>query len=342
MFKRIIPLLIFLSFLNAQIALPTFQAFQKPQSTAISSLSLFDFTTHTFTNCGQTGHTGPSLSTCKTWYQTNSNGTSSAWRDNADYFNMEVNGIQLWTVPADGTYRIEVWGAQGVLVTTDGNWQAGGELEGGGGKGARMRGDFDLNQGEKIKILVGQMGRGEYAASGGGGGTFVAKYDNTALIVAGGGGGNRRNNNFNTAMNAVTSTSGADASNVSDTGGSGGNGGTSGSYSGSGAGFTGDGVKSSDSRSMHLKTKASSFINGGVGGQLQYSTAHSYMQGGFGGGGAGGWGGTGAGGGYSGGGGGTNSNSSYAGGGGSYNNGSNQSNEGGLWESHGKCTITKQ
>ena len=65
-------------------------------------------------------------------------------------------------------------------------------VEGDGGKGARMRGDFDLTEGEKLKILVGQMGKGGYAASGGGGGTFVAKSDNTALIVAGGGGGNRK------------------------------------------------------------------------------------------------------------------------------------------------------
>ena len=28
-------------------------------------------------------------------------------------------------------------------------------------------------------------------------------------------------------------------------------------------------------------------------------------------------------------------------GGGSYNSGTNQSNQGGLWESHGKCIITK-
>ena len=267
--------------------MPTFQGVHTPHSTS-SSLPLYDFTTHTFTNRGQTGHTGPSLSTCKTWYQTNSNASSSAWRDNTDYFNMEVNGIQLWTVPEDGTYRIEVWGAQGAFITSSSSYIYGNEVEGDGGKGARMRGDFDLSQGEKIKILVGQMGRGGFAASGG-------------------------------------------------------NVGTSGSNSGSGAGFTGDGVKSSDSRSMHINpTKASSFINGGVGGQLQYGSSYSYMQGGFGGGGAGGWGGTGAGGGYSGGGGGYNGNDSYAGGGGSYNNGSNQSNEGGLWESHGKCTITKQ
>lgn len=278
MFKKITLLLFSLSFINAQIALPTFQAVHNAQST--SSSSLYDYTTHTFTNCGQTGHTSPSLSTCKTWYQTNSNATSSAWRDNTDYFNMEVNGIQLWTVPEDGTYRIEVWGAQGVLITNSSGYSAGGESEGGGGKGARMRGDFDLTQGEKLKILIGQMGRGGGAASGGGGGTFVAKSDNTALIVSGGGGGNRKNDTFNTVMNAVTSTSGVDASNFSNTGGSDGNGGTSYSRSGSGAGFTGNGVPSNESRNLVglggiAPTAASSFINGGVGGQLQYASSNS-------------------------------------------------------------------
>ena len=254
---------------------------------------------------------------------------------------MEVNGIQLWTVPSDGTYRIEVWGAQGAFIS-GGSYSAGSEVEGGGGKGSRMRGDFTLNKGDKLKILVGQMGRGGGAASGGGGGTFVAEYDDTALIIAGGGGGNRRNSTFNTVMNAVTSTTGVDGLNSSNTGGSGGNGGTAGNNSGSGAGFTGNGVPSSDSRPMSITpTAASSFTNGGIGGQLQFSGIYAYIQGGFGGGGAGGWGGTGGGGGYSGGGGDINSNSGYAGGGGSYNSGTNQSNEGGLWESHGKCIITK-
>jgi len=166
MSKRFMPLLIFLSFINAQVALPTFQGVHTPHSTS-SSLPLYYFTTYTFTNCGQTGHTGPSLSTCKTWYQTNSNASSSAWRDDTDYFNMEVNGIQLWTVPEDDTYRIEVWGAQGAFITGSSSYIYGNEV--GGGKGARMRADFDLSQGEKIKILVGQMGRGGFAASGGGG-----------------------------------------------------------------------------------------------------------------------------------------------------------------------------
>ena len=320
--------------LNAQVALPTFQAAQA------TSKGLYSFSSHTFTNCGKTGYSGPTLAECKSSYDV-------SWEDDTDFFDVPSNaGIQLWTVPETATYRIEVWGAQGAFINSGHSYSQ--VVQGGGGKGARMRGDFNLTMGDKIKILVGQMGRGGYAASGGGGGTFVATANNTALIVAGGGGGNRSGNTWNNAMNAVTGTSGVDG--VGDSygghgdGGANGQGGTAGHQSGSGAGFSGDGVKSSDSRNLYIgPTKSYSFVNGGLGGRLQYSSGTSYMQGGFGGGGAGGWGGTGAGGGYSGGGGGINSNNSgFAGGGGSYNNGSNQSNTGALWENHGKCTITKQ
>jgi len=317
--------------LNAQVALPTFQAVQYAGESA-----LYSFSSHTFTNCGKTGYSGPTLAECKSSYDV-------SWEDDTDFFDVPSNaGIQLWTVPETATYRIEVWGAQGAFINSGHNYDQ--VVQGGGGKGARMRGDFNLTAGDKIKILVGQMGRGGYAASGGGGGTFVATANNTALIVAGGGGGNRQGNTYNNAMDAVTGTSGVDGvgSGAGD-GGSNGQGGAAGQHSGSGAGFSGDGIKSSDTRNMYIDpTKSYSFVNGGLGGRLQYASNGSYMQGGFGGGGAGGWGGTGAGGGYSGGGGGINSNSSYAGGGGSYNNGSNQSNTGALWENHGKCTITKQ
>ncbi|XP_078613471.1 uncharacterized protein LOC144883098 [Branchiostoma floridae x Branchiostoma japonicum] len=55
------------------------------------------------------------------------------------------------------------------------------------GRGAVVRGTFQLQKGEVLKVLVGQEG-GENKHSGGvggGGGTFVTKTDNTPLIVAG-------------------------------------------------------------------------------------------------------------------------------------------------------------
>ena len=54
-----------------------------------------------------------------------------------------------------------------------------------------MSGEFDLNKGDVLKILVGQQGavNTKSQSSGGGGGSFVATSSNTPLIVAGGGGG---------------------------------------------------------------------------------------------------------------------------------------------------------
>ena len=94
--------LIFLSWeLNAQVALPTFQA------THYAGSGLYSFSSHTFTNCGATGKNGPTLSNCTSAY-------SPSWTDNTNYFNVPSNaGIQYWTVPSSGSYQIEVWGAQG-------------------------------------------------------------------------------------------------------------------------------------------------------------------------------------------------------------------------------------
>ena len=91
-------LLYFLSFINAQIALPTFQAVHTPHTTTSSG-------TFTFTNCSATGKTGPAQS------QVNSTYTSG----NSLYNGVTINtqGIQEWTVPSTATYTIEVWGAQG-------------------------------------------------------------------------------------------------------------------------------------------------------------------------------------------------------------------------------------
>ena len=101
---RITLLLLFLSFINAQIALPTFQAVHKPHTAEASSL--YDFTSHTFTNCGATGTTGPTLANCKSSYDT-------SWEDDTDFFNVQTQGFQEWTVPASGTYSFVLKGASG-------------------------------------------------------------------------------------------------------------------------------------------------------------------------------------------------------------------------------------
>ena len=86
--------------LNAQVALPTFQGAQ------YASFALYSFSSHTFTNWGATGKDGPTLANCKSSYNT-------SWENNTDFFNVQTQGIQEWTVPISGTYTIQVWGAQG-------------------------------------------------------------------------------------------------------------------------------------------------------------------------------------------------------------------------------------
>ena len=312
--------------ISAQIALPTFQAVHTPQTLSSSGTS----GTFTFTNCDATGKDGPSQSNCNSEYS----GTS------LEGLVTVSSGIQTWTVPSTATYTIEVWGAKG----GDGHSTPGTI----GGKGARMKGNFSLTQGEELKILVGQMGTQTNTSTvnyggGGGGGTFVAKSDNTPLIVAGGGGGAAIANNGN--IDGTTSTNGMDGG-YSGGSGSPGSGGTNGDgggvgYSNSGgAGFTGNGGQGSSSG--QLGNSPRSFINGGTGQNTSTPSGNCCGgNGGFGGGSAG-YGPGGGGGGYSGGGGGggcCQNLTSGGGGGGSYNNGSSEDNSSGVWESHGKVII---
>ena len=95
-------------------------------------------TTVTFTNAAATGSTGPTQAQVNTAYD----GTTLD-----DAVTINTQGIQEWTVPANGTVTIEVWGAEGGAGTAQP-----------GGKGARMKGDFTLTQGAVLKIVVGQQG----------------------------------------------------------------------------------------------------------------------------------------------------------------------------------------
>ena len=70
------------------------------------SPSLYTFSTHTFTNCGKTGASGPTLSECRSSY-------SPSWTDNTSYFNVTQTGYQIWTVPRTANYTIDAYGARG-------------------------------------------------------------------------------------------------------------------------------------------------------------------------------------------------------------------------------------
>ena len=125
----------------------------------------------TFTSLGATGEEGPTEL-----------GGHYAGQDHDGQVTLS-SGIQQWTVPYTGQYKIEAVGSAGGY---DGN-QNSTQYR---GRGARMVGTFNLSQGEIIQILVGQEGgiRHNGWSSGGGGGTFVVRRSNTPLIVAGGGG----------------------------------------------------------------------------------------------------------------------------------------------------------
>jgi hypothetical protein len=147
----------------------------------------YTFSSHTFTTCGQTGQNGPAQSSCRSAY-------STTWDDSDTNFTV-VNGIQFWTVPYTGLYRISASGAAG-------SGGSGSYGTSSGGSGAQVQGDFNLTEGDKIRILVGQPGittnitSGDGASGSGGGGTFVISGttgtddSQVLLIAAGGGGGN--------------------------------------------------------------------------------------------------------------------------------------------------------
>lgn len=125
---------------------------------------LYPFTGFTFTTTGLRGYVGPSRAQCLSTYDT----TTYPWLTDTAYFNTTTSGIQVWTVPATGNYRIAAQAPNGL-----GN--AG--LLGGGGNGAYISVDIALTQGEKIYILCGQPGGSSVSntSAAGCGGTFVVR-----------------------------------------------------------------------------------------------------------------------------------------------------------------------
>ena len=114
-----------------------------------------------------------------------------------DTWNFTYKGqVEEWTVPCDGTYQLEVWGAQGGASTRTT-----------GGKGGKTYGNKTLTKNTVLYIVVGGQGvstggyngGGASSYGGGGGATHIATVTgelstlssnrNAILIVAGGGGG---------------------------------------------------------------------------------------------------------------------------------------------------------
>ena len=239
-----------------------------------------------------------------------------------------------WTVPVEMEVRITAYGAQGGAGTRSGI----------GGKGAKISGEFELQEGNKLDILVGQEGGGGSSQEiGGGGGSFVthanASTESDILIIAGGGGGYGvgSGTTYQDRAHAPITKNGKDGYGGSSwgAGGTNGSGGEAASSRGSGGGgYSGDGQHGGSSGG------GQAFLNGALGG------VGNSVDGGYGCGGATdrgtGWGAASGGGGYSGGGGAysdSDSDEAVGGGGGSYNNGTNQDNESGVNTEHGLVEI---
>ncbi|MFD1674867.1 glycine-rich protein [Alicyclobacillus fodiniaquatilis] len=153
--------------------------------------------------------------------------------------------VQTYTAPYTGTYRLEVWGAQGGLQNYSNS-------PGVGGNGGYSEGTVDLTAGQTLYVYVGQQGTeglqqyingthqsgtayngggdGAGYGSGGGGGTDIRNQSDgnwqddlaTRLIVAGGGGGATFSTNYGGAgggLNGQNGFGGAGADGASQTAG---------------------------------------------------------------------------------------------------------------------------
>jgi hypothetical protein len=214
-----------------------------------TSLSVYDFSSFTFTNAGATGRTGPTLAQCLSSYNT----TTYPWLTDTNFFNMVSQGKQLWTVKIGGVYEFDVRGAQGGTYSNGGTTYV-------GAYGARIVSRLTLSIGQVIAIAVGQRGQSSATYPTAAGGSFVVlDSTSTPLIVAGGGAGAvyYGAGNLNSNAQGQTTTSGGPAYSVGGqpgingggggstaaSGGNGADGGTSGSYAtaSGGAGFYGSG-----------------------------------------------------------------------------------------------------
>lgn len=123
-----------------------------------------------------------------------------------------TGGIQTFTAPFSGTYKLEVYGAQGGTAT-----YTAANKTGTGGKGGYSYGSINLTAGDKLYVCVGGQGAGTDGATttktaaggynGGGNGFAQAVYDGTSSgAAAGGGGGATHIGKTNTTLANTSST----------------------------------------------------------------------------------------------------------------------------------------
>lgn len=125
---------------------------------------LYPFTSFTFETTNLRGYIGPTRTQCLAYYNT----ATYSWLNDTAFFNVLTSGIQVWTVPKTGNYRITAQAPTGLGDT--------GTL-GGGYYGAQMAVEITLTAGEKLYILCGQPGNPSptNSSAAGCGGTFVVR-----------------------------------------------------------------------------------------------------------------------------------------------------------------------
>ena len=117
--------------------------------------------------------------------------------------NIRLGNIEYWTVNISGEYNITLYGADG------------GDCNGGesGGRGMKISSNFNLENGNVLKIIVGKKGqdgviynsggKNKPGGGGGGGGSFVYIDDVIALVAGGGGGGGRNSTGGDATTNGT-------------------------------------------------------------------------------------------------------------------------------------------
>jgi hypothetical protein len=130
--------------------------------------ALYGFTAFTFTSANLKGRTGPTLTQSLASYNTATN----TWLNNTAYFNIVTQGIQQWTVPATGTYRLVLRGADG------GGFSGSTFNPRFPGQGATITCDVSLTISTVLNIVVGQTPAVSGGGTGiggtpGGGGTWI-------------------------------------------------------------------------------------------------------------------------------------------------------------------------
>lgn len=148
-----------------------------------------------FTSAGATGSFGPTLSQCRTAYS-----SFGSWINNSNYFDMTLQGNQIWTVPQTRNYTITCAGAGNINYVYYNTLIP---------AGAVITTTVFLTQGHKLSILCGQYGAKTHYGSGG---SLVYNITtSTVLIVSGGSGGDNPSVGFNpsgTGLNASLTNSG--------------------------------------------------------------------------------------------------------------------------------------